>query len=477
MTTRSRPRVSGPVLVLLGLGGWSGLGAPPAAADGAFPDSSQVLLPPGQTQEATLATNFGLIATHDGGGTWEWTCETPLITQGQFYQLGTPGRTVASSLWGVVRSDDGACTWDGASGEIARVDVTDVFVNAADPRRALAIGVEDSQEMGLPQLAYASDDGGATFGAPIFRATGDTELLGIESAAADPANVYLALDTVPEHPGLAHSTDAGATWERIDAAPMLGPGLIRIVAVDRHDPGTIFLRLSRPGGGEALAVSTDGGHTLLTPFSVGGSLAAFVRRENGTILVAGTSSAGEPVGARSFDGGRTFEPWEGLPHLRGLAERDGVLYGAADDVADGFALGISTDDGASWKPWLRYADVGRIKACAASACARACGRMVALGLWDAAVCVSPDTSAGTTPPAVGAAQGGNATADAVSPSPSMAGTAPRQGAPRGGCSYGEIDRPAALEESAWVAALAGALVALRLRLLPRGPSSRPRRHG
>jgi hypothetical protein len=375
--------------------GWMLALPPPALADGAFPDSSRVLLPTGRPDQVTLATNFGLIATGDGGKTWEWTCETPLLNQGKFYQVGLPNRTVATSLWGVVRSDDDSCTWSGASGAITDVNVTDVFVNPAAPARALAIGVRDDQDMGLPQLAYASEDGGATFGAPIFRATGEVGLLGIESAATDPNVIYLAAYTVPNHPALVRSDDAGATWTTVDLEPLMGPGLVRIVAVDPSDAGTIFLRLGQASGGEALAVSLDAGRTFRTAFSVSGVLTGFLRRESGTILVAGTSSDGSPTGARSLDGGASFQRWEGVPHLRGLAERDGVLHAAADDSVDGFALATSADDGATWRPMLRYAQVDRIKPCVAAACARACAGMVALGLWGASVCAERAADTGT----------------------------------------------------------------------------------
>jgi hypothetical protein len=374
------------VAVVAALTGFGVETARDAFADGAFPDSSQVLLPPGRPNETILATNFGLLSTRDGGASWEWTCETPLLTQGQFFQLGLGERIVASSFWGVVRSDDSSCTWAGAAGEIARTNVTDVFVNSAAPLHVLAIGVDEHQVMGLAQLAYASEDGGANFGAPIFSATGDTALLGIESAASDPQTIYLTAYTTPSHPGLARTADAGKTWETIDLEPALGAGLARIIAVDRVDARTLYLRMTRDAEGETLAISFDGGTTFLTPFSASGSLTAFVRRASGTILVAGMSSDGLAVGGRSHDGGHTFDPWPVPPHLRGLAERDGTLYAAADNFVDGFALGTSNDDGAHWQPMLTYDQVTRIKPCVLAACQRACQKNVQLGLWGAATC-------------------------------------------------------------------------------------------
>src|SRR5215831_12245059 len=49
--------------------------ARPARANGAFPDSLQILVPAAEPHRIILATNFGLIISDDDGATWEWTCE------------------------------------------------------------------------------------------------------------------------------------------------------------------------------------------------------------------------------------------------------------------------------------------------------------------------------------------------------------------------------------------------------------------
>src|SRR5262249_13064853 len=153
--------------------------------DGAFPDSGQVLLVPDRSDAVTLGTNFGLISTADGGKSWEWTCETPLLTQGQFYQLGASSRIVAASLWGVVSSNDGSCSFQGATADITETTITDVFVNRVHPERVLAIGIDQEQSADPPYKAFASKDGGTTFAPAIFTAPSGTQLMGIEDAAAD----------------------------------------------------------------------------------------------------------------------------------------------------------------------------------------------------------------------------------------------------------------------------------------------------
>jgi hypothetical protein len=369
-----------------------------ARADGAFPDSGQVLLPPGRPNDIILGTNFGLIFTSDGGVTWEWTCETPLLAMGQSYQLGlsarsgTSDRIVASSLWGVVYSDDASCSWAGSSGDITQTVVTDVFVMRATPQRVFAIGVDANLSTGQ-QMAYASNDGGVTFGPAIFTAPPDGGLLGIEGAASDPQMIYVSMYMAPQHPLLARTHDGGAVWETFDLEPPLGPSFVRIIAVDPTNAQKIFLRVSNAMG-DRLVVSTDGGATFATPWAVSGALTAFVQRANGTILAGGLSSDGMAAGARSIDGGMTFAGWPGVPHLRALAERDGLLYAAADNFADRFALAVSSDEGASFRPLLSYNQVTRIKPCVVSSCMSDCRNRADTAFWPPSVCDGPVRDAG-----------------------------------------------------------------------------------
>ena len=365
-------------------------------ADGAFPDSDQVLLPAARPDQVLLATNFGLVSSDDGGVTWEWTCETPLIAMGRLYQLGLGAgaapRILASSLWGVVHSDDGSCRWDGATGPVADLTVTDVFVDRIDPDRVFALAASaDGAE-----AAFASDDGGVTFGSAIFSAPPGGRLLGIESAGAGPPTITIALETSPDHASLARSHDGGVTWDLTDLSAALGPGVVRIVAVVPASPSpapssssadAIFLRVSTATE-DRLAVSTDGGAHWATPLTVNGALSAFLRRADGTLLIGGVTNEGGAFGARSLDGGVSFGAWPGahLPHLRALAERAGLLYAAADDFADGFALGVSSDEGLTWRPLLAYDGISRIKPCVSSMCLNDCRSKAASGLWPSSVC-------------------------------------------------------------------------------------------
>jgi len=373
-----------------------------AYADGAFPDSLQILLPADRPHQIVLATNFGLILSEDDGATWSWVCEPDPNDNAIFYQLGaSPGDRLYATLLGagLVYSDDGACTWTPAGGALATARATDVFPDPSDPGRVLAIGSERGDAR-TPQSLFVSSDGGVTFGPALYSAPVDGGLLGVESARSRPATIYLSMYTTPGvHPVLVRSDDGGASFSTMDLGPVLGDNGFRIIAVDPEDPQRLYLRVTEDLG-EKLAVTRDGGATFSEPVGTDDVLTAFARLASGTVLVAGSSTAG-PVGFRSTDGGVTFQPWSNVPHLRALAERDGKLYAAADNFRDGFAVGVSTDEGLTFRPILTYDKVVGIKPCAKSRCQASCDNLAGLTLWPPSVCQAEGTPMVVTPPGHG----------------------------------------------------------------------------
>jgi hypothetical protein len=373
----------------------------PARADGAFPDASRILLPPGEPQAITLATNFGVISTSDDGASWTWSCETPLLNGGRGYQLtadeaGRPRRLVALSSWGLVHSDDAACTWTPSQGAGEDDSFSDVFVSAASPARAWAIGADPGQAMGLAQVLFTSADGAATLSGPLFQVQGDDQLLGVESALPDPATIYVTVAGGADNPSLAVTHDGGGHWETRPLASAVGSGYLRILSVDARSANTVYLRQSTTTG-DRLLVTRDGGLTWQVGLSLTGSLSAFLQRSDGTLLVGVLEADDQTSGYRSSDAGRTFLPWPGVPHLRALAERDGILFAAADDIRDGFALGTSVDGGATFRPRLRYAQVSAVAACVRSACRLSCENLATIGLWPSGLCLDPGLDPGPGP--------------------------------------------------------------------------------
>lgn len=342
------------VFALIGLS----LGGGRVWANGAFPDSQQVLLPADRPNEIVVATNFGLVISEDNGATWGWVCEDVIAPLPKLFQVSaTPDDTLyaVADATGLMRSTDHGCTWSAASG---LAFVADAFADPSDPKHVLALSSLPG-DAGTSQGLFESTDGGATFGMPRNVVGAEGYYTGVEVARSQPKTVYLTMfsNEGSGHSAILHSTDGGMTFTTYDASAALGTQHSRLAAVDPMNPDRIFLRVLNVNG-DLLGVSDDAGKTLRLPVMLKYPMSTLLIRSNGDVLVASTAEA-----FRSTDGGMTFSQWPNAPHLRALGERDGILYGVADDIADGFALASTTDNGAHWKPLMRFDQITGPIAC------------------------------------------------------------------------------------------------------------------
>jgi MYXO-CTERM domain-containing protein len=364
----------------------------PARANGAFPDSESILTPADRPQDILLVTNFGLVTSADGGATWLWSCEQDANQLGSLYQL-TPAprnRLLALANQGLVYSDDRSCGWQTGGGAIAGQSITDAFLDPVSGTRVLAIGVA-SQVFSL----FPSTDVGTTFGPAIYQAAAGQNMTGVEIARSDANIVYIALRSSEGAPLLGRSTDGGAHFALEDLSADLGTGLLRIIAIDPQDPNRVLLRFLGAND-ESIALTVDGGMTARKPVTVNGYLNSYVRLSNGTILVSGLVNFSTTPGLfRSRDQGNTFEQVPGPPAIRALSQRNGLVYAAADNFGDGYAIGTSSDEGTTWTALMTYAEVKAISACLKASCQMTCAAEVGLSLWTADVCAADPPATGT----------------------------------------------------------------------------------
>jgi hypothetical protein len=317
-------------------------------ANGAFPDSLSILVPPDRPHEIILATNFGVLISEDDGAKWFWVCEQAVASQARLYQMGPPptDRLLAVSPLALVLSTDGACSWQAAGGAISGATVNDAFPDPNDPMHVLALGIPPADGY-TPPVLYDSHDGGQSF-AVLYTAPPGYSLAGVEVPRTAPQAIYLAAYQYvanKPNPYLLHSTNSGAAFQMVDMTSSLGENALRLIAVDQADANRVYLRMLAPGGDQFAVWSGTSGQTTLT---LTAPMSFFLERQGGRIYT-GTRDAAFV----STDGGMTFSPWP-APHLRALAERDGKLYAAGDNFADHFAIALSNDDGAHWQPLLSF---------------------------------------------------------------------------------------------------------------------------
>ncbi len=371
-------------------------GAQAASANGAFPDAVQVLL---AGDDVVLATNFGLVLSENG--TWRWTCEHDTSLGGFLYQrLAPPSpRVMALSNSGLVYSDDIGCTWV-ATDQPRSVFPYDFFPDPGDPRRVLVLATLPTDGGTRTSALFESNDGGLTLGRILYQPDAGRVLASVEVARSDPRLIYLTVapNGPREGPQVARSADGGTTWEVRDPGAGAGADL-RIAAVDPGDPDTLYFRRITLGT-EDLAISRDRGASIANSLVAPGRLSAFLRMDDGTLMIAAIESTTGHL-YRSTDDGRTFAELPRPIRVRGFAERNGKVFAAADNLRDGFALAVSGDNGASWQAVMRFSDITGIRSCGtlATLCQAMCQSQVNNLIFPGRVCRAGPGGGGTSMPA------------------------------------------------------------------------------
>ncbi|MEA2695989.1 MAG: hypothetical protein QOI66_260 [Myxococcales bacterium] len=368
-------------------------GAGRVHANGAFPDSLRIFVPADRPAEITLATTFGLVMSRDHGATWDWVCEHgDGLMATQYQAAAAPSRRLFGvAPVGLVYTDDDACGWSLAAG-LSSTTVTDAFTDPVNASRVLAlasfIDLAGQPKSGL----FLSTDAGKTFEAPKYLAPPESNLVSVEVAASKADRLYLT--TFRSNLGLPGTTvirsdDGGGTWTAFDITAVTGEGLVRIAAIDAQDPQKVYFRVT--GAQDAIGLSTDGGETVTLPLIVTTQLTAFLRRTNGQVLVSAQDVVDGAL-YRSIDAGKSFTRMATRLSIRALAERSGDLYVATDNVVDGFALAVSSDDGITFQPLLRFNQIKGARDCGnlVAECAATCSSLVSVGTFTSSSCGSGD---------------------------------------------------------------------------------------
>jgi len=339
--------------------------APPAFADGAFPDELTVSLPAGAPNRIIIGTNFGLVVSEDGGQTWRFVCELFITSSTaelvNFYKVASDGALFAVSAVHLWRSSDVGCSWTRAGGTVDSLNVSDAFVDPSDSTFVVALA---SSRLGNESGIYPSHDGGRTFESPLY--TTPDVLTGVEIASSAGTTLYATQVQRIGTAGNAYllkSTDRGAHWTQ-QLLPVPPGTLPRIAAVDPVDANKVYLRLLRAPN-DAIAITTDDGRTLSSSVTLSSGtdyFSSFLRAGDGTLYVG---TIGGDLYAQAP--GETLFTRRIGPKTRCLGQRPGSsrIYACGDWLLDGYNLGYSDDGARTFQPMMSFTQIAGPLTCPA----------------------------------------------------------------------------------------------------------------
>jgi hypothetical protein len=410
-----------------------------AHADGALPGSLSILTPAALPHDVALATNFGLVLTHDDGQHWVWSCEQSGNAFGTLYQQGAAPLnriyTISADHLGMPQlafSDDESCSWGVAASPDHPAPIVDAFPDPSSPSRVVAVAVAPTDGGSVYEILESSD-AGASFSQLRYTAAAGDFVTGLEIARSDPQTIYMTLGHgTPPAPTLVRSTDGGQHWTGYDLSGLGASLSVRLFAIDPTDASRVYLRVLG-GGNDSFAVATiDASDSIAATKSLtltSGVITAFARLGNGHLFVGGTVEV-TPAAYLSVDNGTTFQQLPTPPTLKGASARGTTLYAVVDDTVEGYAVGTSSNEGQSWQPFMRFDQIQAIQRCVADACQYDCLMRASLGQWSEDFCAAPDPYPPPPPDGGAPADGGaDAAVDAPGGSPD-GGTTPGKS---GGC--------------------------------------------
>ncbi|WP_437593446.1 WD40/YVTN/BNR-like repeat-containing protein [Sorangium sp. So ce1000] len=346
----------------------------PASANGRFPAAGLIASHPSDPSRLMVRATYGLLATQDGGEQWRWICE-PIVGFGgnedPMISFLADGTIIAGVFGGLSASKNGGCDWSFAQGDLLDRYAIDLSADREDPSRAVLV-VSTGLGAGrfLTQLWETSDNADSWTKAGVDFPE-DFVAHTVDAAASNRDRVYVSgRYGAPEYAGaLERTDDRGATWERFDIPGSDDMNLPFLAAIDPVDPDVVYVRLDGDPT-DALLVSRDGGHSFSTAFESSGDLLGFaLSPDGGTVIVGGPQDGIWRAPAASLEFEKVSDV--GPRCLTWTAE---ALFACGDEFVDGFTVGRSTDEGASFSALLHLDGLcGPLECAPESGVASTCG--------------------------------------------------------------------------------------------------------
>jgi hypothetical protein len=116
----------------------------PAAANGRFPLSNQIVFSATDPNLIVARTSYGILPSHDNGKNWGYICEdaigiTPSILYDPAVALTRNNSLIVGLGLGLNVSPDVGCNWNCIGGPLAGQSIVDVAVRPDNPSSAVAV--------------------------------------------------------------------------------------------------------------------------------------------------------------------------------------------------------------------------------------------------------------------------------------------------------------------------------------------------
>lgn len=455
------------------------LSAAPALANGRYPAAGQLVVDPSDPAHLVLRATYGVVTTRDGGVNWDWVCEQGVGYEGEMdpAMAITQDGTVLAGFYDGLSVTKDECAWGFAQNGLEAESVIDVSTEKQDPTKAVAITATPKGGGNFASQYWTSNDNGATW-TKKSDLKASVNLLTVDVAPTNPSRVYASgIDTGGVNV-VARSDDGGVNWTYVTLPgdDAIGPF---ISAIDPTNPDVLYVRQDAIPV-DRLLVSRDAGATWSTAFTSAGALLGFALSPDGTQVVVGGVEDGvwkAPTATLAF-------AKISASTAKCLTWTPQGLYACLDQDVEGFIVGKSTDEGATFQPLLNLNGVCGLLACAPETtvgqnCPGYWLVMEAL-LEKPEACVRGGTTGSSSGPVtvgagpgVGASGAGGGAGVGSSGASSADPDAPYEAPPAQGCGYG---RSTANAPRALLTALAaGAAVASWIRRRAATKASSPRK--
>lgn len=380
-----------------------GLATPEARANGRFPIADQLVVDPNDPSHIVLRTTYGVLETSNAGQSWSWICELGVGyggTQDPAIGILGDGTVLAGVFEGLAVTHDRGCSWAFEGAPLASEYIIDVSVQKDDPSRGVAITSTGIGNGGFHVMVAETSDNGATWAQMGNTIMSDLLALTIDVAPSDPNRIYASgIVGKTFAPAIERSDDRGVTWTRYYLDPVWAKDVPFIAAIDPKNPDRVYLRLSGADV-DRLLLSEDGAMTFTEKYTAMDDLLGFALSPDGTRVAIGGPKDGLLV-ASTTD--LAFTQQSAL-YTRCLTWTPAGLYACANQFVDEFTVGLSQDEGKTFKDIYNLPDICPIECPAGSTTPAVCA-----STWP-----SVSATLGIDPTACGGGAGGGTSSSASS---------------------------------------------------------------